>query len=132
MAATSDVEIVPQAVGASPAMPSCSSASARRPLRRCRANGCKACNAIRASRVSAGTAGARVEVVTLQSLIERYGEPAFVKVDIEGFEAAVLAGLNVPGARAVVRVCAGHAGDRARVYRSAHGTRSLSLQLVAG
>jgi FkbM family methyltransferase len=42
------------------------------------------------------TRGERVEVVTLQSLVERYGEPVFVKVDVEGFEAEVLAGLATP------------------------------------
>lgn len=37
-----------------------------------------------------------VEVTTLDALIERYGEPAFCKIDVEGFEAEVLAGLSRP------------------------------------
>ena len=37
-----------------------------------------------------------VATTTLDLLIERYGMPAFVKIDVEGSEPAVLAGLHVP------------------------------------
>jgi FkbM family methyltransferase len=37
-----------------------------------------------------------VEVTTLDDLIAVHGEPAFCKVDVEGFEADVLAGLSRP------------------------------------
>lgn len=35
-----------------------------------------------------------VQVITLDSLIEKYGVPAFIKVDVEGFEREVVAGLT--------------------------------------
>jgi FkbM family methyltransferase len=38
----------------------------------------------------------RVPVTTLDALIARFGVPAFVKVDVEGMEAEVLAGLSRP------------------------------------
>lgn len=37
-----------------------------------------------------------VPVTTLDALIAREGEPAFIKLDVEGFEAAALAGLTRP------------------------------------
>lgn len=36
----------------------------------------------------------RIEVVTLDSLIEKYGKPTFIKIDVEGFELEVLKGLT--------------------------------------
>lgn len=44
----------------------------------------------------AWTAQAEVPVTTLAELIASHGEPSFVKIDVEGFELEVLAGLDRP------------------------------------
>lgn len=38
----------------------------------------------------------RVQVTTLDTLIARYGLPAYIKIDVEGFEIEVLRGLSQP------------------------------------
>ena len=45
-----------------------------------------------------------VPVTTLDALIARHGTPAFIKIDVEGFEAEALAGTVAAGEGAVVRV----------------------------
>ena len=49
-----------------------------------------------------------VPVVTLDALIETYGKPSFCKIDVEGYEAEVLAGLSHPVPGLSVEFVAGH------------------------
>jgi FkbM family methyltransferase len=70
----------------------------------------------------------RVETTTLDDLIADYGVPAFCKVDVEGFEAEVFAGLSRP-IPAVAFEFAAEA--RVNLVRSVERLAALGLQRFA-
>ena len=71
---------------------------------------------------------ADVAVTTLDALIAKHGVPAFIKLDVEGFEAEALSGPVAGGARAVVRVHDHPARRRACLHRAVLGAGLHALQ----
>jgi FkbM family methyltransferase len=91
-----DVTIVPEAVGAKPGRARLALSSATPTVSTMSSDWIESVTADRSFARVRWDRFVEVEVVTLDDLIARYGEPAFCKIDVEGFEVDVLAGLTRP------------------------------------
>ena len=73
-----------------------------------------------------------VAVTTLDALIGRYGEPAFIKIDVEGHEGEVLAGLSRPVAALSFEFVAGTLESATSCIDRIDGLGRYRFNAVAG
>lgn len=88
-----EAEVIVAAVGATPGQATLHAVPTNSALSSMRKDVADAATTFNASWVSVERG---VEVVTMDQLIETYGEPVFAKIDVEGFEVEVLNGLSQP------------------------------------
>jgi FkbM family methyltransferase len=91
-----DVSIVPLAVGAGPGRARLALSSATPTVSSMSRDWIRSVTADRRFAKVRWDRSVEVDVVTLDGLIATHGEPAFCKIDVEGFEVDVLAGLGRP------------------------------------
>jgi FkbM family methyltransferase len=91
-----DVTIVPQAVGAEPGRSRLAVSTATPTVSSMSPTWIDAAAADRRFARVRWNRSIEVEVITLDDLIALHGEPAFCKIDVEGFEVDVLLGLSRP------------------------------------
>ena len=73
-----------------------------------------------------------VPVTTLDALIAEYGVPAFCKIDVEGFEAEVLAGLSQPVGALSVEFVAGAVGVAGECVRHVAELATYEFNVISG
>ena len=73
-----------------------------------------------------------VPVTTLDALIEQYGLPGFCKIDVEGYEAEVLAGLSRPLPRLSIEFVSGCLDVAAACVQRLEALASYEFNAVAG